>query len=124
MLWRMPQHGEGMPSASADRHHVALAHRAELRGHRRHELPVVVAATPERLDLGLVDAVLSIEARALVGVVAAHALPAELCHEPFSLRAPELHSEPSREPFGIAHVVGMKVCYQHPLDGPIVERAS
>src|SRR5215467_6655423 len=124
VLRRMAQHGEGVPPASADGDGVALAHRAELRHHRRHELPIVIAAPAEALDLLGADAVAAIVVEALRRVVAPHALPCELGHEPLRLRAPELHAETPSEPLRVAHVVGMEVGHEHAHDGLARELAG
>src|SRR5262249_29707570 len=58
----------------------------------------------EALDLLRADAVAPVVVEALRRVVAPHALPRELGHEPLRLRAPELDAEALSEPFRVAHV--------------------
>ena len=124
MLRSVAEDGEGVPLPRADGEDVALAHGAELRCDRRDELPVVIAALAERLDLRLGDAVAAVVGEALVRVPAARALPGELSHQPLGLRAPQLHAEAPREPVGIAHVVRVEVGDEDADDGAIRELAG
>src|SRR6185295_8716431 len=124
VLRRMAEDGEGVPLPRADGEDVALADGAELRCDRRDELPVVVAAFPERLDLRLGNAVAPVVGETLVRVPAARSLPGELSHQPLGLRAPQLHAEAPGEPVGIAHVIRVEVGDEDPDDGAIRQLAG
>ncbi len=123
MLRGMAHHREGVPRAAPDGQHVAFAHRAKIGSHRRHELSEVVAAPAEGFYLRLGHPVASVVVEALLGLVAAHALPRQLRHEPLGLRAPEIDPEALGQPVGVADVIGMEVGDQHPPDRALAQLA-
>jgi hypothetical protein len=108
-------HGQHLPRASADRQRVAIAHAAKPRGHRGHDLPVVMAG----LDPGLVQPVRPVVVESPGPAIPSP--PGELGHEPLRLRAPELDAALLGEPVRVAHVVGVKVRHEDASDRTTAE---
>jgi hypothetical protein len=77
----------------------------------------VVAEPAEGFGLLGGHSVPAIVVEALLGVVAAHALPGQMGHEPLGLRAPQLHPEAPGQPVRVADVIGVEVGDEHPHQG-------
>ena len=121
MLGGVAVDGQDLPASSADPEHVTVEHAVELRGERRHETGVVVAAAPEALDGGLAEPVPAVVREAALELRPVDRPQHELGAEPFALRAPELHAPALGQPARVADVVGMEVRDDHARQGAPLE---